>query len=334
MGRTISSLPPGKTFLDFMPTSPDEARARLRERVSDESQHAVRIMQSLMAAEVDTGNFKNATAIFEEVRPALMTVFIGPVLVGDIKSISIKLRTGDIEAAKRNVLRAQQIYAAYRQHPAWAWPLFNSMGAKIEQGLGEVALATGQLGEAETRFRRSIKLMESSIKDLPHYVSQPPSVSDVEANIASLRLLLAQCLMRQGKLIESEVETRRALLDFLRLFGSEGPSTAGNVLILADILQAEGRYRDTQKLAEIALEIYVHGGVEPVVYADALQRIAVGQASQGRWNEAMATFEKLKAAVANDEPARKRYTDGNSIWQSRWCAAGKAPAPSRSSKSH
>ena len=117
--------------------------------------------------------------------------------------------------------------------------------------------------------------------------------------------------MRQGKLIESEVETRRALLDFLRLFGSEGPSTAGNVLILADILQAEGRYRDTQKLAEIALEIYVHGGVEPVVYADALQRIAVGQASQGRWNEAMATFEKLKAAVANDEPARKRYTDGN-----------------------
>ena len=35
----------------------------MRERISDESQHAVRIMQSLMAAEVDTGNFKNATTV-------------------------------------------------------------------------------------------------------------------------------------------------------------------------------------------------------------------------------------------------------------------------------
>jgi CHAT domain-containing protein len=311
MGRTVTSLPPGKTFLDYMPTSPDEARARLRDRVSDESQHAVRIMQSLMAAEVDTGNFKNAVAIYEEVRPALMTVFIGPVLVGDIKLVSIKLRTGDVEGAKRNVLRAQQILNTYRQQPAWAWPLFNSMGAKVEQGLAEVALATGKVGEAETRFRRAIKLLEAAIKDLPNFVSQPPSVSEVEANIASLRLLLAQSLLRQGKLIESEVETRHALLDFLRLHGSEGPATAGNVLILADILQAQGRYRDAQKLAEIALEIYVRGGVEPVVHADALQRIAVGQASQGRWDEAMATFDKLKAAVANDESARKRYTDGN-----------------------
>lgn len=311
LGRPVSSPPPGKTFLDMMPTTIDDARARLRDRVSDESQHAVRIMQSLMSAEVDTGNFKNAAAIFEEVRPALMTVYIGPVLVGDIKMVSIKVRSGDVEGAKRNILRAQQINAAYRQHPAWAWPLFNGMSAKIEQGQGEVALATGQLGEAETRFRRAIRFMEASIKDLPNYVSQPPSASEVEANIASLRLLLAQTLLRQGKLIDSEVETRRALLDLLRLFGDEGPATAGNVLILADVLQAGARYRDAQRLAELALEIYSRGGVEPVIHADALQRIAVGQASQGRWNEAMATFEKLKDAVANDETARKRYTEGN-----------------------
>ena len=304
-------LPPGKTLLQFMPTSPEEARSRLRERVSDESQQAVRIMSELVSAELDSGNFKTATAIYEEVRPALLTVYLGPVLQGDIRSVAVKLRAGDVEAAKRAVQRAQQIYNAYRQQPAWAWPHFNSMSSAVEQGLGEVALATGHLGEAETNFRNAIRLREASIKDLPRWVAHPPPVSSVEAGIARLRLLLAQTLLRQNKLIESEVETRRALLDNLRLAGNEGPSTANTVLILADILQAEGRYRDAQRLAEAALEIYVLAGVDPAVHADALQRIAVGEASQGHWDAAMATYDKLKAAVANDEIARKRYTDGN-----------------------
>jgi hypothetical protein len=106
-----------------------------------------------------------------------MTVFIGPVLVGDIKSISISCAPATLRQ-RSAMSQSPANLCCVSAASAWAWPLFNSMGAKIEQGLGEVALATGQLGEAETRFRRSIKLMESSIKDLPHYVSQPPSVSD------------------------------------------------------------------------------------------------------------------------------------------------------------
>ena len=72
-----------------------------------------------------------------------------------------------------------------------------------------------------------------------------------ETIMAATRLQLAQALYRQNKLIEAELEVRRALVDFLRLQGVDGPKTAHTVLILADILQAQGRYKDAQRLAEI-----------------------------------------------------------------------------------
>ena len=42
------------------------------------------------------------------------------------------------------------------------------------------------------------------------------------------------------------------------------------MLILADLLQAQGRYKDAQRLAEAALDIYERAGVEKAVHADAL----------------------------------------------------------------
>ena len=98
------------------------------------------------------------------------------------------------------------------------------------------------------------------------------------------------------------------------------------MLILADLLQAQGRYKDAQRLAEAALDIYERAGVEKAVHADALQRIAVGQASQGKWKAAMATFDKLKAAVAHDEIARRRYVEINLDLAVALLRSGQAPA--------
>ena len=93
--------------------------------------------------------------------------------------------------------------------------------------------------------------------------------------------------------------------------GVDGPKTANTGLILADILQAQGRYKDANKLADVALDIYVRGGVDSALHAEAYQRVAVAQASQGRWADAMATYEKLRSAVAKDNSARRRHIDTN-----------------------
>ena len=292
------------------PQSAADARERLNQHVPPEQQRAIRIMQNCAGAEMDAGNYRTAAAILEEVRPSLVASMPGTALSGDVRLAKMHLKNGNVDAARRALASAQQLNQRYRQyaHTSMYWNNFASM---IDSASGSILLATGKLAEAEAKFRSAMRLGELSLADLPRWISEKPAPGSIEAGIAGNRLSLGLTLTRQGKLIEAEVETRRALLDVLRLQSDGAPQTANTVLILADILQAQGRYRDAQRLAQAALDIYVRGGVDPVLHADALQRIAVGQASQGRWDEAMATYEKLKTAVANNEAARKRYMDGN-----------------------
>jgi CHAT domain-containing protein/tetratricopeptide (TPR) repeat protein len=299
----------GKTNLDFMPKSPEEARARFQGQVPAETQRAIRIVQALVSAEADAGNFKNATEIWEEMRGNIVITMTPPALSTDARTVGIRLRSGDVDGARRVAGRVQQLGNLFRAHP-WAWPMLSSITASTEVAFGEIAFATGKLGEAETRFRSAMKAYEQTIKDGPRTPSAPPPGTS-EAHVAATRLLLAHALYRQSKLIESELEVRRALVDFLRLQGVDGPKTAHTVLILADVLQAQGRYKDAQKLAEMALDIYVRGGVHTTLHPEAYQRIAVAQASQGQWKQAMATYDRLKAAVADDPVARQRYYDTN-----------------------
>ncbi|HKY87247.1 MAG TPA: CHAT domain-containing tetratricopeptide repeat protein [Pseudorhodoplanes sp.] len=299
----------GGRNLDIMPKSPQEAKSRFNERVSDEQQRAIRIWQACIGAQADAGNFRKASTVFEEGRPYVITVMTGAAMNTDIRLTTIRLRAGDIEGARRVLARTQQLASVSRQH-SFLSANWNNQASVIEHGIGEIALATGKPAEAETRFRNAIRLNEASIKDVPLW-PQAPIPGQIETNIAITRLQMAQSMQKQGKLIEAEVETRRALVDFLRIQGVDGPKTAHTVLILADLLQAQGRYKDAQRLAEAALDIYERAGVEKALHADALQRIAVGQASQGKWKAAMATYDKLKAAVAHDEIARGRYMEVN-----------------------
>lgn len=301
--------PGAKTNLERMPKSPQEAKARFNERIPDEQQRAVRMWQNYIAAEADAGNFKNATAIYEEGRASVVTVMTTAALNMDVRAVSVRLRAGDIEGARRIMARLQQLVAIARQHPFMS-AQFNLQSALVEDGQGQIALATGKLADAEVRFRNAMRFYEASQKDVSLW-PQPPTRGFLETQVNISRLLMAQAQFKQGKLIEAEVETRRALVDFLRVSGVDGPKTAHTVLIFADILQAQGRYKDAQRLAEIALDIYERGGVEKAVHADAMQRIAVAQASRGRWKDAMATFDRLQAAVAHDEVARRRYVDSN-----------------------
>jgi CHAT domain-containing protein len=293
----------------FQPQSQSmqQKRQQVADRVPPIQQHALRILQNYLNAEADAGNYQTAVKVREEVRPQTIDGVLGHVVTLDLLAAHCSVRIGNISAGDRWIALAQGVEQRRRQYNSWN--VEHQVG-NIESAQGAVLLATGKLAEAEAKFRSAIRRLEQSLKS-SQFTSERPAPGTEEAAIEKVRLLLGQTLARQGKLIEGEVEVRRALLTVLQLQTDSAPQTASTVLILADILQSQGRYRDAQRLAESALDIYVRGDVDPASRADAMQRIAVGQASLGHWDDAMATYDKLKAAVANDELARKRYTDGN-----------------------
>lgn len=299
----------GRRNIDILPKTVEEANARFRERITREQTRAIRIWQNYLAAESEAGDLKTANAVYDEIRPYVVTVMTGATMYADIQMIRVRLRAGDAAGAKALVARAQVLLNATKQHH-FTSPNWNILTSAVEQGYGEILLATGKPAEAETHLRSALQFGAASFADIKLWV-EPPRPGSIEIQLSVIRLLLAQSLMKQGKLIESEVEIRHALVDFLKYQGADGPKTAHTVISLADVLQSQGRYKDAQKLAEIALDIYERAGVEKAVHADALQRIAVGRASRGEWAASMATYDKLRAAVANDNGQRTRYVDTN-----------------------
>jgi CHAT domain-containing protein len=285
----------------------EQKKQQVSERVPPIQQHALRILQNYLNAEADAGNYRTAVSLIEEVRPHTINSLLGHVISMDLMAANWSVKLGDVAAANRWIALAQGVVARRSEMNSWNNTLHFG---NIDAAQGAVLFATGKLAEAEMKLRSAIRRMEQAVK-ANEWTSERPAPGTMEAAIEKVRLLLGQVLARQGKLIEGEVEVRQSLVTVLRLQTDSAPQTASTVLILADILQSQGRYSDAQRLAEAALDIYVRGGVDPVVHADALQRIAVGQSSQGRWPEAMATYEKLKEAVAKDDAARKRYSDGN-----------------------
>lgn len=295
--------------IDLLPKTVEESKERLAERVTPEQGQAVRILQSYLAALIDMGQYKLARSVYDEVRPSVLTTMTAAVFVTDQRMVEGRIATGDMEGARRVIAGMQQIATMTRQF-GFLSPNFNLQAGGIDAARGDIALASGQPGEAEARYRLAMRLVTAAIKDSDQWpVKRNPG--GLESDIAGLRLKLGQALLRQKRLVEAELETRGALIDFIRLQGVNGPKTARTVLMLAAILQAQGRFKDAQRLSEIALDTYVRGGVEPTLHADAHQGIAVALASQGRWPEAMAAYEKLRVAVGSAETQRRQFLDLN-----------------------
>ncbi|MCP8937426.1 CHAT domain-containing protein [Alsobacter sp. SYSU M60028] len=312
IGRPGPGLGPGgprPRNIDLLPKTPEEANERLAERVTPEQQRAVRILQAYVIAEMDVGHYRQAQSAFEEVRASLLTVMAGAVVSMDRGLIESYTAVGDLDGARRGVARIQQVVSLTRQF-SFLSTQWNNQAAYLDGARGDVALAAGQPGEAEARFRSAMRLQEAAIKDSARWPSRP-NPGAIETEISALRLKLGQALLRQKRLIEAEIETRRALFEFLKLQGVNGPKTARTVLMLAEILQMQGRFKDARKLGEMALDVYQRAGVDTALHADAYQRIALAQAAQGEWGPALDTYARLRTALAGGEAGRRRSFDLN-----------------------
>lgn len=211
---------------------------------------------------------------------------------------------GDLNAAEATVRETLAVFAASQrwtnQRPEW----ISARQANIARAQAAVLAAKGQYAEAEALQRRAAAaLAEDPVWSRGTWV---------DYEIARL----ARYLVRQGRLLEAENEARRALLGMLSKRGRYSTETALILRSLFEVIFEQGRYAEAETLARATIDIYEKSGAasESVLLAGTRSRLASALGAQGRWQEALAEYETLRAGLAGDPQYREKFLSGHVDW--------------------
>jgi CHAT domain-containing protein len=253
------------------------------------------ILRDLAETQAASGSYWNAIATYKGALTELarLKMRTWPEIYAGLADLYA--RTGDFKAAMDMLREVEWVVNDWM----YGLPPLNPAPTQIAEARAAlaaaraaVAEAAGQLEEAERFWRESILLVEPFA--LPHRVLTQRR----QARLARL----AGCLLRRGRLIEAELEARRALAHATQSHSFSHDQT-GTLTILARILRAQGRYADSEALARAAVANYTAAGAPPAssppVVAPRLE-VAAALAAQGRWSEAVAEYASARHDLADD----------------------------------
>lgn len=197
----------------------------------------------------------------------------------------------DLELAERAMREAVSV-----RNEAYRWNVIPEYVARYDF---HVASAQAAVLQQKGRFAEAERLWRQSIAAL---ANEPTTSKDgwIEVNTGQL----AWALMRQGRLIEAEVEARKALLGRLRKYGRYSSATALQVRRLARVIAEQGRHAEAEMLARAAIEIYDKTGSSaassPLV-SGARQELARALAAQEHWGQANQEYARIREEMKDDK---------------------------------
>ena len=130
--------------------------------------------------------------------------------------------------------------------------------AIIDGSRARVLEARGALAEAEAFHRRAVESM-LAVQDAPMIGGRDPRSRRRYTSLLISRL--ASNLHRQGRLVESEVEARRALGEAIALYGRYSSHSMNVLDGLIRTIYDQGRYAEAETLARARLDTYARIGV-------------------------------------------------------------------------
>ena len=205
------------------------------------------------------------------------------------------LKMGDIGQAEAYQRRSLAALQEARTND----PNFDS---EIEFGRGFLSETRGQFSEAEAAYRRVEQLRRSV---LDHHSDYPRPFLLLSIDRAVLRQSWTKA--RQGRLVEAEVDARRALLSRLQNTGKYNITTPAFVMGLAFILVEQGRYAEAEQLSRVADEIDQTLGIPDNSQGTVLVLSKLGQilTLRRKTPEAAAVYDRIDKATANWDPERR-----------------------------
>jgi len=265
-------------------------------------------IQLIQNASQGTGQLFNSYAMMAMVSSAL----------GDVDSANAWLARGD------RLLGDAQGWGRGSVYPVWG----TNWEGSLLQAKGFVAENTGKFNDAERYFRLTLsRIADTSAKRAQQAaVGSPPPPGSYETWQHLTEAALARSVLRQGRMVEAEVEARKALLGMLKLRGRYASETAEAMSTMTNVLMEQGRYAEAEKLAAAGVDIYekIGHGPDSTRLAATRRDIARAQGSLGNQAAALATFERIERDLANHQELRNNILGRNIAYAMALLQGGRA----------
>ena len=265
-----------------------------------------RALRNLAGAEALGGNFANALHYLNEAIKQIPESSMGMLTGAYGQVIGLAAAVGDFETAELNMRLLESTMQTLRSRRGWGtWSHF--WLASTEKARGEFFRISGKMSEAEGAYRRSLRETQAALLELPALLqsgTDAPTPENLQQNIEAIERGLAQVLLAQGKVIDAEAMARNALEHTLKRAGQAAPDVGRGLRVLADVIAEQGRYSEAEILSQAALAAVLASGAasDSLGVLSAQRANLAAQVAQGKYAEALRTYELIKAAVA-DKPA-------------------------------
>jgi CHAT domain-containing protein len=230
-----------------------------------------------------------------------------------------KTALDNTEAALLNVKKFKA-YTVYG--PAWE--------SGYESARGIYFSSQGLWIESERAFRKAIHLLEQGYEKVKNSASKvdalgdgPRVASDSTNNpriyvtqIISREQNLAFVLLQQRRLMDAEYFARKALQLSLDSFGSGSTDVGRSLIMLARIVNEQGRHAEAVLLAEAAKKSAVDGGApnDSIVMAQARRALGTALVADAKYSQASAVFDEMRVGIQGDPELAKTFLAGDLDW--------------------
>jgi CHAT domain-containing protein len=294
------------------------------------------VLQALAQAEYQAGNPANAIRLSEQRIPldSQSAGAQGRLFGNYAKLVQFNVARGNLDEAARWL---ETIRTLYNTSSGWnsraravVLPYLRlNWRSNVADAETELMLAKGLYRDAETSARTGVEQLEEFMRNYQTVnatIEEPPLIQFANRR-DNLIVNIAVALREQGKLIDAELVARQALANTLKSVGRYHGWTATRLNALTAIILEQGRAPEAERLARAAIDILeTVDATASWTLATARQSLGSALVAQGRWVDALASYDAMLAGLAGDQAGTRKFGGGNLDWAAALIKVGR-PQP-------
>ncbi len=254
--------------------------------------------------ETSSGSLQRGLKYYLEIAETMPRANIGSRMEAHSKLSGIYMSFGDYASARAELAKMEQVFAERKTDAASALYEHERL-AMIAAARAAQYEAEGKLKEAEQERRKALKEMELDLPLAKKRLAEKRftrSLALVASITEDYAIRLARNLMQQGRLVEAEEIIRSELGKSLNRIGRYQQRIGFFLRTFAQILIAQGRNREAERLALAAIETFQKSETEELTRQLLFARMNLGASlvGQGAWSRALTEYESVAESIKQD----------------------------------